>query len=355
VAPEQLVTAGPLRESLLICDLEVQGGKDSRTLVVEARAGRLPVQDPKVYRHDAHARFVVPLVHLDPGEALAVSVSRRSGSWFSGVQDALLGEASLVYSGSLPLVHSAGGLTVSCAALGRDGVEKLVAERMEALARELASFDIGVDPIDERSSDWGIGDWGVSDLQRRVEQIAGLVGWSDPRIRTLLPALEHYRGVFQRHLGRFFAARREQLPAPGALLSFAAGDLRVIGSACGAAIDRRQVLWSRTKVPSDGCVTIIEVIGRAAPLKTSPRTSSYGSVWSPELAWEDGRRTDAWAVGALPPAGVKRRDPEHLVLAPGESARFYLAPEQPFQREGEVGPLFLIARDGDKSVFIRLR
>jgi len=358
VAPGELVASGPLRDALLICDLEVEGGSNASTLVIEARAGALPVHHPKVYAHEKHPRFIVPLVQLDPGEALAVSVWRRSSSWIWGTHDLLLGRASLVHGGALPLTYDADGMTVSCAALGRDGLERQVATRMEALGRKLATFDVGVDPIALRQSDWGLGSWGMRDLQDRVERIAGLVGWSDPRIRALLPALDHYRDVFYRHLGRLLAARREQLPAPGALLSFRDGDLRVIGSACGEAIDRKRILWAREKVPKDGCVTIVEILGRGPTrLEFSPRTGSLGSVWSPELAWEDGRRTDAWAVGIEPPAGVRRRDPEHPRLAAGESVRVYLAPQEPFHREGEgeVGPLFLLALDGLEPVFIRLR
>lgn len=356
VAPDELVAGGPLRDALLICDLEVRGGSNADRLVVEARAGELPVHRPKVYAHDGRPRFIVPLVHLDAGESLAVSVWRRDSSWFWGVQNVLLGRASLVYRGALPLARGGGPMTISCGALGRDGVERQVASRMEALGRMLATFDIGVDPIVERRSDWGLGGWGMRDLEDRVERIAGLVGWSDPRIRALLPALEHYRDVFRRHLGRFLAARREELRAPGALLSFKKGDLRVIGSACGEAIDRRRILWAGGKVPTDGCVTIVEVIGRGPQtLEPSPRTGSLGSVWSLELAWADGRRSDAWAVGAEPLAGGKRRDLERLKLAPGEAARFYLAPKEPYHREGAPGPLFLLALDSLELVYIRLR
>ncbi|MBL8968928.1 MAG: hypothetical protein JNK56_00010, partial [Myxococcales bacterium] len=224
-----------------------------------------------------------------------------------------------------------------------------------ALADHLASFDLGVDPISESSLDWGIGAWGMTGLQRRVEAIAGLVGWSDPRVVALLPALTHYHAVFLRHLGRLIARKREQLPAPGTLLSFEKGDLRVIGSACGDSIDRKRILWSRDRVPADGCVTILEVSARAPnSLETSPRTGSLGALWNYDLAWDDGRRSDAWTVGVEPPPG-KRRDPEHLVLAPGESARFYLAPSVPIHRAGQGDPVLLHALDGLKPVFVRLR
>lgn len=76
---------------------------------------------------------------------------------------------------------------------------------------------------------------------------------------------------------------------------------------------------------------------------------------SAELAWEDGRRSDVAVVGVEPPPGFKRRDPSNMALAAGESARLYLAPEEPLHREGEAGPLFLIALDGTERVLIRLR
>jgi len=351
-APAELVAGGPLREVLLVCDLA--GVATAGTLVVEARAGATPAHRPPVYAHEGRPRFVVPLVTLDPGEALAVSVWRRSSSWFWGTQEVLLGRVSAEYRGALPLARGGRGVTVSCVALGREGIEARVAPRLAALARALVEFDIGVDPIVERAADWGIGGWGMGELRRRVEAIAGLVGWSDPRIVALLPALDHYRDVFYRHLGRLLAARREQLPAPGTLLSFKKGDLRVVGSVCGAAIDRKRVLWAREKVAPDGCVTVVEVVGRGpAALEASPRTGSLGAVWSLELAWADGRRSDAWAVGVEPPAG--RHDPERLRLAAGEAARFYLAPREPYHREGELGPLFLLALDGIEPVSIRLR
>lgn len=352
VDPEALVPGGALRDVLLICDLRTRD--DSGTLVVEARAGAHPVHHPTVVAHGDGTRFVVPLVQLDPGDTLTISASRRTSSWFWGVSDTPLGRAALVYRGALPLASGARGLGVSCVALGRDGVEAQVTARMNALAEQLADFDLGVDPIVESSSDWGLGAWGMTGLRRRVEAIAGLVGWSDPRISALLPALEHYHDVFRRHLGRFLAAQRDRSPAPGALLSFREGDLRVVGHACGDAVDRRKILWSREKAPRDGCVTIVEVSARDEALDPSPRTGSLGAVWRLELAWADGRRSDAWSVGGEPPPG-KRRDLERLHLAPGESARFYLAPREPYHRQGQAGPLFLLALDSLDPVYIRLQ
>lgn len=355
--PADLVAGGPLREVLLVCDLELPAVIDVHTLVVEARVGALPVHHPDVFSQpDVPARFVVPLVQLDPDESVAVTVSIRKSSWFWGIDDVLYGRAKGVYRGVLPLVVGGRGIPMSCSALGREGVEKQVVSRMVSLANQLASFDIGVDPIDERSHDWGARNWGMSNLQDRVETIAGLVGWSDPRIRALLPALEHYRDVFARHLRRFLAARSAAAPAPGTQLSFADGDLRIVGEVCGAAIDRRRILWSREKVAKDGCVTILEVTAREGlPIEFSSRTGQLGSIWHADLAWEDGRRSDAWTVGVELMAAGKRRDVERVSLRPGESARIYLAPEEPFHREGGPGPLLLVALDKLDTVFIRLR
>lgn len=353
--PADLVPGGPLRGNLLVCDFTVRGGPDPDTLVAELRVGATPAHRPDVFRHADRARIVVPLVQLDPGEAITFKVWSRTSSWFWGVQDVELGRSSLAYAGTLPLARAARGLDLSCVALTREALEREVAVRIAALADHLASFDLGVDPISESSLDWGIGAWGMTGLQRRVEAIAGLVGWSDPRVVALLPALTHYHAVFLRHLGRLIARKREQLPAPGTLLSFEKGDLRVIGSACGDSIDRKRILWARDRVPADGCVTILEVSARAPnSLETSPRTGSLGALWNYDLAWDDGRRSDAWTVGVEPPPG-KRRDPERLILAPGESARFYLAPSVPIHRAGQGDPVLLHALDGLKPVFVRLR
>lgn len=353
--PADLIPGGPLHDALLVCDFTVRGGSDPDQLVAELRVGASRVHRPEVHRHGDQARVVVPLLHLDPGEPLGFAVWRRTSSWFWGVQNTLLGRATLPYKGTLPLAHDARGLRLACVALGRDGIEREVADRVAALTKQLASFDLGDDPISEGSPDWGIGSWGMTSLQRRVEAIAGLVGWSDPRIAALLPALAHYHAVYTRHLTRLIASKQAPLPAPGALLSFERGDLRVIGSLCGDAIDRKRVLWARDKVPNDGCVTVIEVIARSpTPLEPSPRTGSLGSIWQPEFIWADGRRVDAWAVGAEPLPG-KRRDPERLILAPGESARFYLAPERPWHRDGDDPPVLLYALDALDPVYIRLR
>ena len=353
--PADLIPGGPLRDALLVCDFTVRGGSDPDELVAELRVGASRVHRPEVHRHGDQARLVVPLLHLDPGEALGFAVWRRTSSWFWGVQDTSLGRATLPYKGTLPLAHDARGLRLACVALGRDGIERELAVRVAALTQQLASFDLGVDPISEGSPDWGIGSWGMTGLQRRVEAIAGLVGWSDPRIAVLLPALAHYHAVYTRHLTRLIASKTAPLPAPGALLSFERGDLRVVGSLCGDAIDRKHVLWARDKVPKDGCVTVIEVLARGpTPLEPSPRTGSLGSIWQPEFIWADGRRVDAWAVGAEPLPG-KRRDPERLRLAPGASARFYLAPERPWHRDGDEPPVLLYALDRLDPVYIRLR
>jgi len=200
-----------------------------------------------------------------------------------------------------------------------------------------------------------MGAWGMRGLQRSVEAIAGLVGWSDPRIAALLPAIAHYHDVFTRHLARLITTRHDAEPAAGTLLSYARGDLRIIGELCGDAIDRKRLLWARDKVGKDGCVTVLEVLSRGPEnLEPSPHTGSYASIWSTELIWADGRRCEAWAVGAELPPG-KRRDPERLVLAPGESARFYLAPVQPWHRTGHDPPLLLHALDRSDPVYIRLR
>lgn len=355
VAPTDLATGGPLRGNLLVCDFTVRGNPDPDVLVAELRVGTTPPYRPEVHRHADRARVVVPLVELDPDEALSFEVWSRTSSWFWGVQDVELGRIRLPYTGTLPLARTARGLDVTCVALTREALEREVELRISALAKELTGFDVGVDPLSETRVDWGIGSWGMTGLQHRVEAIAGLVGWSDPRVVGLLPALTHYHDVFIRHLGRWIARKLEELPVPGTLLSFEDGDLRVIGSACGDAIDRERILWARDKVPGDGCVTIVEVSARAPhSLTPSPRTGSLGALWNLELAWDDGRRSEAWSVGAEPPPG-KRRDPERLVLAPGESARFYLAPKEPFHREGHGDPVLLYGLDGLTPVFVRLR
>jgi len=353
--PAELLPGGPLHGDLLVCDFTARGGPDPDELVAELRVGKTPPHRPDVFRHEGRARIIVPLAQLEPGEAVALKIWRPSRSWLWGTQDIALGRISLAYTGAFPLVHAARGLDVACVALTREGLERQVRARIDALTGRLARFDIGVDPISEQSLDWGIGGWGMTDLQRHVEAVAGLVGWSDPRVIALLPPLAHYHDVFTRHLGRLLARKHAQLPAPGTLLSLEKGDLRVIGSACGDTIDRKRILWARDKVPKDGCVTILEVSARAPNnLEPSPRTGSLGALWLPELAWDDGRRSDAWSVGVEPPPG-KRRDPEELVLAPGESARFYLAPTEPLHRDGQPGPALLFALDGINPVFIRLR
>lgn len=354
--PVELVTNGPLRGELLVCDLRSPGGFNPDELVAELRVGAAPPYRPRIVRHADRARFIAPLIHLSPGERVSLRLWRRTSSWFWGVQDAELGRAAAAYTGALPLVLAARGLEASCVALGREGLERRALARLAALSERLEGFDLGADPITEGRADWGIGAWGMTSLQRDVEAIAGLVGWSDPRVIALLPALAHYHGVFMRHLGRLLARKRAQLPDPGTLLSFERGDLRVLGSACGAAIERKDVLWARDKVPADGCITILEVLGRGpTPLETSPRTGSLGALWSLELVWEDGRRCDAWSVGAEVPPGTRHRDREHPVLADGEAARFYLAPKEPYHRVGEDGPLFLYGLDRLRPVFVRLR
>jgi len=354
-AAADLVAGGPLQGALLVCDFTARGGPDPRELVAELTVGALPPYTPEVARHDGKNRLIVPLVQLDPGDTVSFKVWRRTHSWFWGTSQIDLGRAALKYTGTLPLTHDARGLAISCVALGRAGLERAVNGRIEAFAGRLAEFDVGVDPVSEDELDWGVERW-IGDLQRGVEAIAGLVGWSDPRIAALLPALAHYHQVFARRVGRLLATRYAQAPAPGTQLPFENGDLRVIGSACGDAIDRKRILWAREKVAKDGCVTIVEVIGRGAkPLEFSPRTGSLGVVWRSHLVWEDGRRADAWAVGVELPPDKRRRDPEHPRLADGESARLYLAPEAPYHREGELGPLMLHTRAGGDSLFIRLR
>jgi hypothetical protein len=161
--PADLIPGGPLRDALLVCDFTVRGGSDPDELVAELRVGASRVHRPEVHRHGDQARLVVPLLHLDPGEALGFAVWRRTSSWFWGVQDTSLGRATLPYKGTLPLAHDARGLRLACVALGRDGIERELAVRVAALTQQLASFDLGVDPISEGSPDWGIGSWGMTE------------------------------------------------------------------------------------------------------------------------------------------------------------------------------------------------
>ncbi|HEY8376077.1 MAG TPA: hypothetical protein VIK91_06285, partial [Nannocystis sp.] len=353
VTPAELLAGGELRDALLVCDLKVPG--DPQHTVLEVQIGAQPRHRPGVYMQENRARFVVPLVQLAPGDTLTIAATERIRRWLWGPLTTALGQLALTYRGTLPLAQNNRKFSVSCGALGRDALEARVTRRIDALAEALTNFDIGVDPIHESSPDWGLGAWGMNALRRRVEDVAGLVGWSDPRIAALLPALDHYHAVFQRHVQRFLAATREQQPPPGTQLSLKKGDLRVVGPACGAALDRRRILWWPEKVPSDGCVTIVEVTNRGPkPLETSPRTGSLGAAWKLELVWADGRRSDAWAVG-VELLGGSQRDLEHPALAAGESIRFYLAPEQPFHREGQPGPLFLLALDSLDRVYIRLQ
>ena len=352
VAPEVPVTGGPLRDALLICDLDTP--IKVQELRVEARAGALPVHHPQVFEHEGHPRFVVPLVRLDAGESLSVAAKWRTHSWLAGTSESPIGKLQAKYGGSLPIAARSRRLGVSCVALGREAIEAQVTTRLAALNAALAEFDIGIDPIDESESDWGLGRWGATRLRSHVESIAGLIGWSDPRIRAVLPALEHYHALFFRHVGRLLAAKQTSLPAPGARLSFADADLRVVGSACGEQIDRRRVLWAREKVGEYGCVTIVEVIGRAPQARsTNPRTGSIIALFDLDLAWADGRRSDAWVVGVELPPG-ERRDPQSIQLAAGEAARFYLAPEHPYHQAGGPAPLFLIGH-ATGTTYVRLQ
>lgn len=196
----------------------------------------------------------------------------------------------------------------------------------------------------------------MTGLQRRVEAIAGLVGWSDPRIAVLLPALAHYHAVYTRHLTRLIASKTAPLPAPGALLSLKKrGDLRVVGSLCGDAIDRKHVLWARDKVPKDGCVTVIEVLARGpTPLKPSPRTGSLGSSGSPSSS---GPTAAASTPGPSAPSPCPRQAPRSRASAPRPRRVGPLLPRPraPWHRDSNKPPVLLYALDRLDPVYIRLR
>ena len=87
----------------------------------------------------------------------------------------------------LPLVDQQGRVAISCQAVGRPAIETLVTQRLAALASKLENLKLGAAPISERSKDWGFGSWGIRDIRQYVEEVAALVGWTDPRLAPITP------------------------------------------------------------------------------------------------------------------------------------------------------------------------
>lgn len=181
----------------LSVDVTVSRGKETWSL--SARGG----EDRVVMT------FAVPLVELRAGDRIAVSIVDRDIVFNDFVE-----KLQTTFKGEFPLTAKGKKSEIECRPLARSLLEKHLKTPIQRADIAIGTYD-AVKPSLTGSLGTGvIGDYLMSPAQSALEEMAGLVGWDDPRVGRRMERIDAIRQRIQVETSRQAQALRDKLPAP---------------------------------------------------------------------------------------------------------------------------------------------
>ena len=263
--------------------------------------------------------------------------------------DQVLAVFNLTYQGTFPLTTHDSYTNVECRAMTRDELEGAWVEAAVVADRALDAMD--VPPTftlqDER---WAVDPELRERLYEAVSEIAGLVGWDDPRVRARTARVG-------RILERAAAAIRNAVAeaartSPPASAPYVTGSLTVRAvSVCGQEAERL-LLDDRDKrlLADTGCALRLEVKNRSSRAVTVGQTRE-GELQQPSLVTPDAMLLSARFIDV----GARRTESAGLI-EPNQTGTFLLVPGSRFDGAcGQLGCYVFYFRDAaGRAQFLRL-
>lgn len=230
---DSAVSSGAIESGVLVCSLrlseEPPRGRRWDLLgnppdpMVELQIGGQPVQERACGQDTYQTLLTWPGIDLPVGASIKAHVYDLDLNYHDDV-----GVSIETYGGAWPVALSGSHFSMQCGALSRAEAEARVPEQVEAALRSVVLLEEA--SLSPTAPDWGYPRAMVSGLRRRIEAVAGLVTWSDPRAGGLLALHDDGIAVWLARASADVAAHRAQTPDEVVIEGLS---VRVEGADCG--------------------------------------------------------------------------------------------------------------------------
>jgi len=267
---------------LLLCHVVVTGtgwdtfaGPDLLTEVTIGRSGRLDAWGGE----DTYSQTLsAPQVRIARGDLVKMAVWDRDVTTTERI-----GHAEALYEGNLPFTLHEEDFDGTCFVVGSEVVEERLPARIQTAEEKLEAFGAALNPVPE-SPYWGYPLSEVSDAQAAVIDVAGHVGWADPRTRALMKRYDTAQKRWNRLVKESIAKTREGLPRRGKKVKLDDGEwtVRVAEVSCSASAKGRWTDQQPSDVETNPCFVTLEVerIGEALEVSTWPMFGADGTIFA---------------------------------------------------------------------------
>jgi len=264
--------------------------------------------------------FTVPLVTPEKGAKLRVT--SRDRDFFSNDP---IESVQATFDGSYPLTAKGRISQLECRPLGRAVVERhlesarIAADEAHAVM-EAARPDLSAPSFDMKRSQ----DQNEEGLRSKLDEMAGLVGWDDPRVVRRVERLAAQQKRMVSDLGAATEAMGQKLP-PSADGSTPMADgalaVRVTSYACGPDVAKKynRAVSERTRdeFKARPCVLAMDVVNRTgAPIEVDGSTDTIGPLGDLYMLSSTGEQFGVEVFGEVREGKVRRLEYEQRAIVP---------------------------------------
>ncbi|MDC3958905.1 hypothetical protein [Polyangium jinanense] len=328
-------------EADLSVDVSITQGKE----VVRCRAGG-PEDTMEMW-------FSVPLVTLEKGAKVRVTSIDRDLVFDDGIE-----RVAATFNGSYPLTAKGRVSQLECRPLGRELVERHLEQPRNVADKALATMEAVRPDLSERYFGLGMGgDSGAWSARSAIENLAGLVGWDDPRVERRVERLAAQEKRIKDELGAAVEAMRGKLEAPAdGPTPMADGGIavRVTSYACGPDVAkkyRKHVAFkTRDEFKERPCVLGFDVVNHTgAPLEVDEFQGRIGPLKNLKMISSAGAQFDVQLFGEVREGKIRPVGFDHRPVVPnGATIRLLAQPVGKADPAAFASPLLLRGLHGGR-------